>query len=43
MQTILDYYSYLDPHHMDADLDSTYHSDADPDAIRMWIRILIFL
>jgi hypothetical protein len=32
MQTILVNYSVLYPHHLDADPDSTYHSDADPDA-----------
>ncbi len=24
--------SVVDPHHIDTDLDSTYHPDADPDA-----------
>jgi hypothetical protein len=32
MQTILDNYSVLEMHHLDADPDSTHHTDADPDA-----------
>ncbi len=39
--------SVVDPHHVDADTDSTYHPDADPDSdsdfylIRIRIRIFI--
>jgi hypothetical protein len=39
--------SVVDPHHIDADLDSTYHPDADPDADSdlnlMRIRIRVFI
>jgi hypothetical protein len=35
----------VDPHHVDADPDSTYHPDADPDSdfYFMLIRIRIFI
>ncbi len=35
--------SVVDPHHLDADLDLTYHPDADPvsDLYLMWIRMRI--
>jgi hypothetical protein len=37
--------SVVDPHHVDADPDSTYHPDADPDSdfYLMWIRIRLLL
>jgi hypothetical protein len=37
--------SVVDPHHIDADPDSTYHHDADPnsDFNLMWIRMRIHI
>ncbi len=36
----------MDPHHLDADLDTTCHPDKDPDSdfyfMRIWIRIRLF-
>ncbi len=33
----------MDPHHVDADTDSTYHPDADPDFDVHLMRIRIYI
>jgi hypothetical protein len=47
VKVVLNKFSVVDPHHLDADPDSTYHSDADPVSdfylMRIRIRFRIFI